>query len=135
MPQKPGGSYTIKTANGNETIHLLPPVTKPAGFYIGMQHFNVEDGLPLSAVPVSYCDRDGNLWFGTYGGGVSRYDGKSFYNLSLEYGIEDDQLFSIYQDKDGNMWFGTWDGVVKYNGKSFKIYSSANGLAAANLNV
>src|ERR1700744_5433988 len=100
VPQKPGGSYTIKTSNGSETIHLMPPVTKPADFYIAMQHYNVEEGLPLSSVPVSYCDKDGNLWFGTYGGGVSRYDGKSFTNFSLAYGIQDDQLFSIYQDRD-----------------------------------
>ena len=130
VPQKPGGSYKIKTSNGTETIHLSPAVTKPADFYVAMQQYNVEDGLPLSTVQTSFCDKDGNLWFGTYGGGVSRYDGKSFTNLSLAYGIEDNQLFSIYQDKDRNMWFGTWDGVVKYDGKSFKIYGSANGLAS-----
>jgi ligand-binding sensor domain-containing protein/signal transduction histidine kinase len=130
LPQKPGGSYSIKTSNGDKAIHLLPPVTKAAGFYVAMQHYGVEDGLPLNDVPVSYCDKDGNVWFGTYGGGVSRYDGKSFTNLSLAYGLEDDQLFSIYQDKNGNMWFGTWDGIVKYDGKSFRLYSDAMGMPA-----
>lgn len=128
VPQNPGGSYKMKTSNGTETIHLVPPVTKPADFFLPIQHYNVEEGLPLSMVSASYCDRNGNLWFGTYGNGVSRYDGKSFTNFSLNHGLEDDQIFSIYQDKDGNMWFGTWNGIVKYNGISFKIYNYTNGL-------
>jgi ligand-binding sensor domain-containing protein/signal transduction histidine kinase len=128
VPKKPGGSYSIKTSNGTETIRLSPPITKPADFYVTMQHYNVEDGLPLSSVRVSYCDKNGNLWFGTMPGPVSRYDGKSFSNFSLAHGLQDDGLSSIYQDRDGNMWFGTWDGIVKYNGKSFKTYRYADTL-------
>jgi ligand-binding sensor domain-containing protein/signal transduction histidine kinase len=129
VPKKPGGSYTIKTSNGSKKIELLPPVKKSADFFVPMQHYNVEDGLPLSNVPVSFCDKNGNLWFGTYGGGVSRYDGKSFTNFSFSgIGIQDDQLFSIFQDNAGNMWFGTWNGVVKYSGTSFKIYNYTNGI-------
>lgn len=83
----------------------------------------MEDGLALSAVPASYCDKDGNLWFGTMCGGISRYDGKSFRNFTTIDRLVDNQLFSIFQDKSVDMWFCTWNGVAKYDGKSFRRYS------------
>src|SRR5207245_6810 len=75
------------------------------------------------SVGCSYCDKNGNLWFGTFGGGVSRYDGKSFTNYTTSQGLVDDQLFSIFQDKVGNMWFGTWNGATRYDGKIIKKYT------------
>src|SRR5438105_15137504 len=73
VPQKPGGSYITKTENGPKTIKLLPPSNKPSDFFVPMQHYDVEDGLALSSVTSSCCDKNGNLWFCTNGAGVSRY--------------------------------------------------------------
>ena len=84
VPLKAGGTYTIKTDTGTRRISLLPPVSTPADFNIAMKSFNVEDGLALSSVRSSYCDSNGNLWFGTSSGGISRYDGKSFTNYSTK---------------------------------------------------
>ncbi len=123
VPVKPGGTYTKKTDNGTKKINLLPPIVKPADFYIPMKQYNVEDGLALSSVTCSYCDKDGNLWFGTSIGGASCFNGNSFTNYTSENGLVDDQVFSIFQDKAGNFWFGTWNGITKYDGKTFKKYS------------
>ncbi len=41
------------------------------------QHFTTREGLANNRVMDIYEDRAGIIWFGT-GGGVSRYDGKSF---------------------------------------------------------
>ncbi len=131
VPLKPGGSYTIKTENGPKTIQLLPPVTKAAGFFVSMQHYNVEEGLALSSLWSSYCDKNGNIWFATKGG-VSRYDGKSFTNFTAKQGLATDQVFCAYEDKSGNMWFGTWGGASKYDGKVFKTYAS--GLSGGRVN-
>ena len=92
--------------------------------------FTTDNGLALDATSCSVMDKTGNLWFGTYGGGVSKYNGKSFTNYSTAQGLANNVVFSILEDKTGNLWFGTeGGGVSKYDGKSFTNYSTAQGLA------
>ena len=75
-------------------------------------------------------DKTGNLWFGTYGGGVSRYDGKSFTTFTTAQGLANNIVWSITEDKTGNLWFGTdGGGVSRYDGKSFSTFTTAQGLA------
>ena len=66
----------------------------------------------------------------TDGGGVSRYDGKSFTTYTTAQGLANNSVLSIAEDKSGNLWFGTdGGGVSRYDGKSFTTYTSAQGLA------
>ena len=74
-------------------------------------------------------DKTGNLWFGTGGGGVSRYDGKSFTTFTTAQGLANNFVCSITEDKTGNLWFGTGGGVSRYDGKSFTTFTTAQGLA------
>ena len=69
------------------------------------------------------------MWFGTYGGGVSRYDGTSFTSQGglVPYGV-----FSMFQDRDGQLWFGTVDGVTRYDGKDFTAFTTQDGLVGGN---
>ena len=71
----------------------------------------------------------GNLWFGTNGGGASKYDGKSFitYSTSAQ-GLASNIIWCITQDHAGNLWFGTeGSGVSKFDGESFTNYTTAQG--------
>jgi ligand-binding sensor domain-containing protein len=63
-------------------------------------------------------DKAGNLWFGTTGSGVYRYDGKLFYNYTTKDGLISNNVWSIMEDKSGNIWFGTTEGICRYDGKS-----------------
>jgi len=91
--------------------------------------FNTEHGLALSSIASSCVDKFGNLWFGTYGGGVSRYDGKSFANFTTTNGLSYNVILSVYEDRKGNLWFGTnRNGVCKYDGKTTITYSTKEGL-------
>lgn len=63
-------------------------------------------------------DKTGNLWFGTTGDGVYRYDGKSFTNFTMKDGLDTNQILSILEDKIGNIWFGSRRGVCRYDGKT-----------------
>ncbi|MES2288009.1 MAG: two-component regulator propeller domain-containing protein, partial [Bacteroidota bacterium] len=83
-------------------------------------------------------DKHGNLWFGTIGGGVSRYDpsaklgtgSESFMNFTTTQGLTNNSVFSITEDKNGNLWFGTeGGGVSRYDGESFVNFSTTQGLA------
>ena len=73
-------------------------------------------------------DKTGNLWFGTQGGGVSRYDGKSFTTFSTTQGLANNWVNNIVEDKAGNLWFGTLGGgVSRYDGKSFILFLPPRG--------
>jgi len=63
-------------------------------------------------------DKAGNLWFGTTGSGVYRYDGKLFYNYTVKDGLNSNSVWSIMEDKSGNIWFGTTDGICRFDGKN-----------------
>lgn len=64
-------------------------------------------------------DKAGNLWFGTTGLGVYRYDGKVFTNFTEKDGLSSNHVYCIYQDKSGTIWFGTSIGACRYDGKTF----------------
>ena len=69
-------------------------------------------------------DRDGDLWFGTDGVGVVRYDGKNMVVYTTEKnGLCSDRICTIVQDKRGHYWFGSSDGgVSRYDGKTFTTH-------------
>ncbi len=152
VPNQSGGSYHITNASGRK-ISIVPPVTnslpvlldgkgKPIKdsqgntFIMGdggvshFAHFTTDNGLALDAIRCSAMDNAGNLWFGTAGGGVSRYDGRSFTNFSIEHGLVDNMVRVMCVDKAGNLWFGTGAGVSRYDGRSFTTFSTKQGLAS-----
>jgi len=69
-------------------------------------------------VRCGFLDKEGILWFGT-NNGVYSYDGASFFKLTEEKGLCNNQVFSIIEDKEGELWFGTADGLCRYDRTSF----------------
>jgi ligand-binding sensor domain-containing protein len=75
-----------------------------------------------------FQDSDGNLWFGTLGEGVVRYNGKTLTYYSHPDGFINKTVYAINEDQKGNLWFGTDEGVYKYDGKTFRNYNQKDGL-------
>ncbi|MCP9768073.1 regulator [Lacihabitans sp. LS3-19] len=75
-----------------------------------------------------FQDSKGNLWFGTIGEGVVRYDEKTLTYFSNPEGFYSNSVFAINEDKNGKLWFGTDQGVYKYDGKTFRNYNEKDGL-------
>lgn len=75
-----------------------------------------------------FQDSKDNLWFGTLGDGVVKYDIKTLTYFSNPDGFYNQTVYAINEDNDENMWFGTDQGVYKYDGKSFKNYNQKDGL-------
>ena len=48
--------------------------------------------------------------------------------FSMRDGLAQMQLMCAFQDSDGFVWFGTKGGVSKWDGTSFKNYTTENGL-------
>ncbi len=89
-------------ANSNELSKIL----KPQGIY--------KD----ASIGTGFQDKSGNIWFGSNGEGVYRYDGKSFTNFTTKDGLDNNIIYSILEDKTGNIWFGTKTGLNRYTPSS-----------------
>jgi ligand-binding sensor domain-containing protein len=69
-------------------------------------------------------DEKGNLWLGTDGYGICRYDGKNFTHFTVEEGLCDNTIYGLMADSKGNLWIGTfWGGVSKFDGEQFTNYT------------
>jgi ligand-binding sensor domain-containing protein len=103
---------------------------------------DVPNAAPLmSAKLVSSIleDKGGNLWFGTDGVGVCKYDpsaqktgAKPFTHLTKADGLCDNTIFCIIEDKEGNLWFSSrLGGLSRYNPSA----TAAAGQRFTNFNV
>ena len=75
-------------------------------------------------------DEAGNIWLGTDGDGVWRYDGKAWINYNTPDGLVFNRVGPIASGADGTVWFGTsGGGVSAYDENSVVSYARADGLA------
>ncbi len=94
--------------------------------------FGKLQGLTHGNIPAMMEDHDGNVWLGTYGGGVSRYDGKNFTHYTEAQGLSNNMVLSMAQDSKGDIWIGTnGGGLTRYDGLRFSHYGEASGLGNA----
>ena len=102
--------------------------------------FDSSQGLPSNEIRKFWYDaEDGSLWIATMGG-VSRFDGKEFVNLTTEDGLLDDEVFNLWREPSGIWWFCTARGVSRYDPAAakegrpaFHNYTAKDGLAAGQI--
>ncbi len=75
--------------------------------------FTREHGLANEYVFAIGLDRDGNKWFGTNAGGVSRYRDGNWKTYFPMHGLADYWVYSFAQQANGSFWIGTWAGASK----------------------
>jgi ligand-binding sensor domain-containing protein len=107
---------------------------------------NTNGGLLSNGIYTLKVDRDGNKWIGTYGGGLTRYDGREWFTytpygrgLAVSYGknwqpyplgtgLGDLWVYDTAFDSQGNLWVATWKGASKFDGETFTTYTTDDGL-------
>jgi ligand-binding sensor domain-containing protein len=90
-------------------------------------------GLPHNDIRSILTDSNGNIWIGTYGGGLARIAALSLnepdweiFNTSNS-DLPDNMIFALEADSNGNIWIGTaYNGLVKYDGDDFTFYDTDN---------
>jgi len=92
--------------------------------------FTSAEGLCSDEILSIFQDREGNIWLGTSGAGICKFESMRFSIYSEKGGLVDNMVFSIFEDRSGNYWFGTYGGISKYDpGKSnYTNYSVNDGL-------
>jgi ligand-binding sensor domain-containing protein len=82
-------------------------------------HLSVADGLSDADVRAIAQDRQGFMWFGTWLGGLNRYDGYTFkvykHDDQDEHSLGSNSIWALYVDRTGVLWVGTAEGVDRYD--------------------
>ncbi|HHJ09960.1 MAG TPA: hypothetical protein ENK25_03610 [Bacteroidetes bacterium] len=77
-------------------------------------------------------DREGNLWFGTYHGGLYEYSKKRdtlrIFDSKRD-GLAHNWISCLLEDNQGTLWVGTWGGgITRIRNGKLKTYNNTNGL-------
>jgi hypothetical protein len=101
-----------------------------------LQYFSEEEGVGRGRITEIVEDKEGNVWFGTYGG-LTKFDpsalptnqtdslrtsSSSFTNYAVSDGLAIDTIWSLMLDSNGIFWIGTSDGVLKFDGEKFTSF-------------
>ncbi len=97
---------------------------------------NPEDGLQCNDIVCMRRDRNGNMWVGTNGGGLSCTKGKDaddnwlFNNYGAADGLPSEEIHSITFDLQNNVWFATDHILCSYDVKKgiFTTFSNLDGV-------
>jgi hypothetical protein len=83
---------------------------------------------------VSFKDKDGSLWLGSYADGLIKMkqeeNGSTFFRYNLEKGAPNNSVYGIAGDNSGNIWISTNHGIGKFNPvmEQFNNYFISDGL-------
>src|SRR5262249_34538244 len=85
--------------------------------------FTKEQGLPINETTCVMEDDDGDLWVGTYGGGLCRIHKDEVDVLTTKEGLADNHVLSVLTDHIGMIWVG-FDGygVQAFDQGAFSSY-------------
>ncbi|WP_255496226.1 two-component regulator propeller domain-containing protein [Mucilaginibacter sp. FT3.2] len=94
-------------------------------------NYNIKDTItsygPHTMVRNMKRGRNGTILIAASWGGIFRYDGKLFTNLTSKIGSR--RFWDALEDRRGNLWFASTDsGVYNYNGETFKHFTTREGL-------
>jgi signal transduction histidine kinase/DNA-binding response OmpR family regulator len=91
-----------------------------------------------SIIASIFEDISGDLWIGTFGNGLCRYDvsNDSVNWFNLNNGLVHETVYSIVQDNSGDLWIGGNEGLTKLsnNHRTFTNFNKKDGLLSNNFN-
>ncbi|WP_114778586.1 hybrid sensor histidine kinase/response regulator transcription factor [Botryobacter ruber] len=69
-----------------------------------------------------FCDKSGNLWLGTEGGGLNFFDRSknTFKVIDEQYGISSSIVYGVLEDPKGQLWLSTNNGIYKFDPKTYQ---------------
>ncbi|WP_263351797.1 sensor histidine kinase [Acidicapsa acidisoli] len=92
------------------------------------QTYTHATGLAQNSVSSVYKSRDGDVWAGTFSGGVSRLRDGNFTTYTDANGLGSNTVSSIAESPDGAMWFATSGGLSTLSNGRWRNYTARDGL-------
>ena len=94
-----------------------------------------EDGFTDTRVQDIDFDSYNNIWIGTDGGGVFKYDGENIEHFDVEDGLAHSETYDVYVDDNDKVWVGTFGaGVSFYDGEVWGSLDMRDGLIGNTIN-
>jgi signal transduction histidine kinase len=118
-----GGQNEIWLGRQEGGLTRLPLEDAPAA-----QTYTATDGLAAGSVFCVHRSRDGAVWAGTIGGGVSRFKDGSFHTFTTADGLASNSVTAIEEGADGTMWFAATGGLSAFSNRQWRSYRGAEGL-------
>ena len=104
---------------------------------VSQHHAKQKQEMGLANVEVAYnpnyvvalaVDAQGVVWAGTWGGGLSRFDGKRWTQYTVAEGLPGNHVFMLHIDSVGQLWIGTNNGLAKLKNGRFETLTTQDGL-------
>jgi two-component sensor histidine kinase/ligand-binding sensor domain-containing protein len=111
VAQAPNGTIWITTSKGlayfkNSKFNLLP----------------AREDLPARQYSCILIAKTGEIWLGTLGNGLYRFDGKTATHYSLEDGLSNKIIYTLFEASNHTIWIGTYGGITKFDGTKLVKY-------------
>jgi signal transduction histidine kinase len=78
--------------------------------------------------------RDGTVWAGSLGGGISRIQNGRISTYTTAEGLNGDPITTILDAADGTIWAGTTSGLQAFRNSSWRRFSGKDGLPPGRVN-
>lgn len=105
---------------------------------ISEHHAKQKQEMGLSNIDVAYnpnyivslaVDAQGVVWTGTWGGGLSRFDGQAWTHFTVNEGLPGNHVFMLNIDPKGQLWIGTNNGLARLKPEGgFQVMTVNDGL-------
>jgi ligand-binding sensor domain-containing protein len=105
---------------------------------VSEHHARQKEEMGLTGVDVAFnpnyivslaVDAKGVVWAGTWGGGLSSFDGERFTHYTTHEGLPGNHVFMLHIDPQGTLWAGTNNGLARLKpGGGFEVLTVEQGL-------
>lgn len=109
---------------------------------VSSHHARQKEEMGLTGINVAFnpnyiislvVDSQGVVWAGTWGGGLSRFDGKIWTHYTTAEGLPGNHVFMLHIDAGKTLWIGTNNGLARLSNGKFIVMNVNDGLYANNV--
>lgn len=120
----------LQSADGYVWVGALDGLVRFDGSRFNVYTKENTGELKSNFVRVLCRGRDGSLWIGTSGGGLTRFKHGVFSTYVSANGTPIGSVYALSEDRDGGLWIGTHThGVIRFREGKFTGFTAADGLA------
>jgi ligand-binding sensor domain-containing protein len=126
-------TYTHRDGLGADPTTLPPKTASEAPSPHHTTEYKGTDQANPNYVLAIAIDGTGAKWFGTWGAGLSRFDGKRWRTFTKQDGLGGNYIHALGVDRDGMLWAGTDGGASWYHNGRWRTYTTRDGLLDNNV--